>query len=183
MKKLLLTTMFLLVSIGAWAQSGWTDPSNEYQSQTVVYAIVDCGDYDLYGVDVAPEVAAFVDGELRSVVSNYRQLETQDGAVKIYTLRVGGTDADQGKEISFKLYDPTSGLVYQLAVKGGAFIAWTGDATSVYPSNYYTLTATPAVSARLFNEEGDEVETLSLRVGDRISLTGWFVKFYFSFTV
>lgn len=179
MKKFLLSSLLMLLWMSAFAQSGWTNPSGNYQLETVVYAAVDCGDYGLYGNDALPEVAAFVNGELRAVVSEYTQIEVPAGEGRIYTIRVGGEASDNGKTISFKLYDPKSGLIYPLS---GPTVTWTGDNTPANPSDYYTLTASPAVEAAIFtkDENGEEIESpnISMRVGDRVSLDGYYVRFY-----
>lgn len=179
MKKFLLSSLLMLLGMSAFAQSGWTNPSGNYQLETVVYAAVDCGDYGLYGNDALPEVAAFVNGELRAVVSEYTQIEVPAGEGRIYTIRVGGEVSDNGKVISFKLYDPSSGLIYPLT---GPTVTWTGDNTPANPSDYYTLTASPAVEAVIFtkDENGEEIESpnITMRVGDRVSLDGYYVRFY-----
>lgn len=179
MKKFLLSSLLMLLGMSAFAQSGWTNPSGNYQLETVVYAAVDCGDYGLYGNDALPEVAAFVNGELRAVVSEYTQIEVPAGEGRIYTIRVGGEASDNGKTINFKLYDPKSGLIYPLS---GPTVTWTGDNTPANPSDYYTLTASPAVEAAIFtkDESGEEIESpnISMRVGDRVSLDGYYVRFY-----
>lgn len=179
MKKFLLSSLLMLLGMSAFAQSGWTNPSGNYQFETVVYAAVDCGDYGLYGNDALPEVAAFVNGELRAVVSEYTQIEVPAGEGRIYTIRVGGEVSDNGKVISFKLYDPSSGLIYPLT---GPTVTWTGDNTPANPSDYYTLTASPAVEAVIFtkDENGEEIESpnITMRVGDRVSLDGYYVRFY-----
>lgn len=176
----------MLVGMTAWAQSGWTDPSSEYQSQTVVYVAIDCGEYDMYSYTdgyasyrYTPEVAAFVNGELRQVVTEYSMREDGTGP-KLYTLRVGGTAEDQDKEITFKIYDDRSGIIYPLTYEGEA-ITWTGDATSVYPSNYYTMSFTPATEVKLFTLEADmeiEINNLSIRVNETKSLDNYYAKVY-----
>ena len=179
MKKFLLSSLLMLFGMSAFAQSGWTNPSGNYQLETVVYAAVDCGDYGLYGNDALPEVAAFVNGELRAVVSEYTQIEVPAGEGRIYTIRVGGEASDNGKTISFKLYDPKSGLIYPLS---SPTVTWTGDNTPANPSDYYTLTASPAVETAIFtkDENGEEIESpkISMRVGDRVSLDDYYVRFY-----
>ena len=168
----------MLLGMSAFAQSGWTNPSGNYQLETVVYAAVDCGDYGLYGNDALPEVAAFVNGELRAVVSEYTQIEVPAGEGRIYTIRVGGEASDNGKTISFKLYDPKSGLIYPLS---GPTVTWTGDNTPANPSDYYTFTASPASTAVMYTVSEDmEVESpsISMRVGDRVSLDAYYVRFY-----
>ncbi len=95
MKKQLLTLMLMLVGMAAWAQSGWTDPSSEYQSQTVVYVAIDCGNYDLFndesgGRAYYPELAAFIGDELREVVvADPSEMVSPEDKTPIYTLRVG----------------------------------------------------------------------------------------------
>ncbi len=174
----------MLVGMAAWAQSGWTDPSSEYQSQTVVYVAIDCGNYDLFndesgGRAYYPELAAFIGDELREVVvADPSEMVSPEDKTPIYTLRVGGTvEKDQGKEITFKIYDDRSGIIYPLAYEGEA-ITWTGDATTDYPSNYYTMSFTPATSIKLFDEAGSEVTQLSIRVGEQKSLDGYYAKVY-----
>lgn len=102
----------MMAGMASWAQSesGWTDPGNAYQQQTVVYAILNFGD-GISG-DMAPEVAAFIDGEVRAVTSNYQMNDIGN----IYTMRIGGEDADIDKAVQFKIYDPMTGLIYPLEV-------------------------------------------------------------------
>jgi hypothetical protein len=99
MKKQFLSLLLVMAGMVSWAQSesGWTNPGNAYQQQTVVYAILDFGN-GISG-DIAPEVAAFIDGEVRAVTSNFQMNDIGN----IYTMRIGGKDADMGKEISFKV--------------------------------------------------------------------------------
>lgn len=186
MKKQLLTLMLMLVGMAAWAQSGWTDPSSEYQSQTVVYVAIDCGNYDLFydesgGRAYYPELAAFIGDELREVVvADPSEMVSPEDKTPIYTLRVGGTTADEGKEITFKIYDDRSGIIYPLTYEGEA-ISYMGDVTLNLPSSYYTMNFTPATSVKLFTLEYDkeiEVTQLSIRVGEQKSLDGYYAKVY-----
>lgn len=181
----------MLVGMTAWAQSeqsgsGWTDPSSEYQAQTVVYVAIDCGNYDLFynesgGRAYYPELAAFIGDELREVVvADPSENVSPEDKTPIYTLRVGGTTADEGKEITFKIYDDRSGIIYPLTYEGEA-ITWTGDATSVYPSNYYTMSFAPATEVKLFTLEADmeiEINNLSIRVNETKSLDNYYAKVY-----
>ena len=191
MKKQLLTLMLMLVGMTAWAQSeqsgsGWTDPSSEYQAQTVVYVAIDCGNYDLFynesgGRAYYPELAAFIGDELREVVvADPSEMVSPEDKTPIYTLRVGGTTADEGKEITFKIYDDRSGIIYPLTYEGEA-ISYMGDVTLNLPSSYYTMNFTPATSVKLFTLEYDkeiEVTQLSIRVGEQKSLDGYYAKVY-----
>ena len=141
MKKQLLTMLLLLVGMASLAQNGWSDPSGNYQEQTVVYVTVDCGDYDIYsGVTepqvAEPQVAAFIDGEIRALATSYQML----GNYKVFALRVGGESADKGKSIDFKLYDPVSGLIYPLEMANEA-----GDYTNVIYQGDYTYAENQSV--------------------------------------
>ncbi|MBR4847733.1 MAG: hypothetical protein IKV07_00045, partial [Bacteroidaceae bacterium] len=70
MKKLLLTLMLMATVTVTLAQSGWNDPDGAYQEQTVVYVTVDCGECDIYSGTTEPQVAAFIDGEIRSLATS-----------------------------------------------------------------------------------------------------------------
>ena len=192
MKKQLLTLMLMLVGMTAWAQSGsgWTDPSSEYQAQTVVYLAIDCDEYDMFyyspdgyvNYNYTPEIAAFIDGELRVAgnLSDYEVDINPENKAPIYALRVGGIAEDEGKEITFKIYDDRSGIIYPLTYEGEA-ITWTGDATAVYPSNYYTMSFAPATEVKLFTLEADmeiEINNLSIRVNETKSLDNYYAKVY-----
>ena len=190
MKKHLLTLMMLLMGSVAWAQSeqggsGWTDPSSpSFTSETVVWLAIDCGNYDMYYYTdgyvssyYEPQIAAFIDGELRDVATQY--VEYPEKKINLYGLRVAGSAADDGKEITFKIYDERSGIIYPLTYEGEA-ITWTGDATSDYPSNYYTMTFTPATSIKLFSKETEitENDPIVIRVNEIQSLAGYEAKLY-----
>lgn len=191
MKKQFLTLMLMLFGMTTWAQSeqsgsGWTDPSSEYQAQTVVYVAIDCGNYDLFydesgGRAYYPKLAAYIGDELREVViADPSELVSPQDKTPIYTLRVGGTAEDQDKEITFKIYDDRSGIIYPLTYEGEA-ITWTGDATADYPSNYYTMSFTPATEVKLFTLEADmeiEINNLSIRVNETKSLDNYYAKVY-----
>ena len=153
MKSQLFTLLLVMAGMVSWAQSesGWTDPGNAYHQKTVVYATLNCGNMT-YG-DINPEVAAFIDGEVRAVTSNYQMNDIGN----IYTLKVGGNDADMGKEISFKVYDPATGLIYPLEVcneegvpletgityQGDFSYAVFDETTNMYDITLHTLHATP----------------------------------------
>ena len=190
MKKQFLTLMLMLVGMTAWAQSeqsgsGWTDPSSEYQSQTVVYLSIDCGEYDMFyysdgyvNYNYTPEIAAFIDGELRVAgnLSDYEIGMNPENKTRIYALRVGGIAEDEGKEITFKIYDDRSGIIYPLTYEGET-ISYMGDVTVNSPSNYYTMTFTSATSIKLFEKE-TEVTQLSICVGEQKSLDSYYAKVY-----
>ena len=171
MKKLFLTLLLVMVGMTSLAQSGWSDPSGNYQEQTVVYVTVDCGDYDIYSGVTEPQVAAFIGDEIRALATSYQSL----GNYKVYTLRVGGTSDDNGSVIDFKLYDPVSGLVYPLEMTDeqyeAAEITYQGDYT--YQENQsiklFTGSATPANEMR-FTYYDVEHGSIFMNVGDVMTI-------------
>ena len=171
MKKLFLTLLLVMVGMTSLAQSGWSDPSGNYQEQTVVYVTVDCGDYDIYSGVTEPQVAAFIGDEIRALATSYQSL----GNYKVYTLRVGGTSDDNGSVIDFKFYDPVSGLVYPLEMTDeqyeAAEITYQGDYT--YQENQsiklFTGSATPANEMR-FTYYDVEHGSIFMNVGDVMTI-------------
>lgn len=171
MKKQLLTMLLLLVGMASLAQNGWSDPSGNYQEQTVVYVTVDCGEYDIYSGVTEPQVAAFIGDEIRALATSYQML----GNYKVYTLRVGGESADNGSVIDFKFYDPVSGLVYPLEMTDeqgeAAEITYQGDYT--YQENQsiklFTGSATPANTMR-FTYYDAERNSIFMNVGDVMTI-------------
>lgn len=171
MKKQLLTMLLLMVGMASLAQSGWSDPSGNYQEQTVVYVTVDCGDYDIYSGVTEPQVAAFIGGEIRALATSYQEL----GNYKVYALRVGGESNDNGSVIDFKFYDPVSGLVYPLEMTDeqyeAAEITYQGDYT--YQENQsiklFIGSATPANTMR-FTYYDVEHGSIFMNVGDVMTI-------------
>lgn len=189
MKKHLLTLVMLLMGSVAWAQSeqsgsGWTDPSNEYQTQTVVYVSISCGNYDLFYDESGdrayyPELAAYIDDELREVVvADPYEFVSPDDKTPIYALRVGGTAEDQSKKITFKIYDDRSGIIYPLT--SPVDVIWTGDNSAVNPNNHIKLSFTPAVETRLFmgDVELTERDPIVIRVNETKLLNNFVAKVY-----
>ena len=171
MKKQLLTMLLLMVGMTSLAQSGWSDPSGNYQEQTVVYVTVDCGDYDIYSGVTEPQVAAFIGDEIRALATSYQML----GNYKVYALRVGGESADNGSVIDFKFYDPVSGLIYPLDMTDeqgdAAEITYQGDFTYQEDQSVklFTGSATPANEMR-FAYYDMEHGSIFMNVGDVMTI-------------
>ena len=171
MRKQLLTMLLMMVGMTSLAQSGWSDPSGNYQEQTVVYVTVDCGDYNIYSGVTVPQVAAFIGDEIRALATSYQTL----GNYKVYTLRVGGTSDDNDSVIDFKFYDPVSGLIYPLEMTDeqgeAAEITYQGDYT--YEENQsiklFTGSATPANEMR-FTYYDVEHGSIFMNVGDVMTI-------------
>ena len=163
--------LLLLVGMASLAQNGWSDPSGNYQEQTVVYVTVDCGEYDIYSGVTEPQVAAFIGDEIRALATSYQML----GNYKVFALRVGGESADNGSVIDFKFYDPVSGLVYPLEMTDeqgeAAEITYQGDYT--YQENQsiklFTGSATPANTMR-FTYYDAERNSIFMNVGDVMTI-------------
>ena len=171
MRKQLLTMLLLMVGMTSLAQSGWSDPSGNYQEQTVVYVTVDCGDYDIYSGVTEPQVAAFIGDEIRALATSYQLL----GNYKVFTLRVGGESTDNGSAIDFRLFDPVSGLVYPLEMTDeqyeSAEITYQGDYT--YQENQsiklFIGSAIPANEMR-FTYYDAERNSIFMNVGDVMTI-------------
>ena len=171
MKKQLLTLLLMMVGITSFAQSGWSDPSGNYQEQTVVYVTVNCGDYDIYSGVTEPQVAAFIGNEIRALAASYQML----GNYKVYAMRVGGESADNGSAIDFKLFDPVSGLVYPLEMTdeqyAAAEITYQGDFTYQEDQSIklFIGSATPANTMR-FTYYDVERNSIFMNVGDVMTI-------------
>ena len=171
MKKQLLTMLLMMVGMTSLAQSGWSDPSGNYQEQTVVYVTVDCGDYDIYSGVTEPQVAAFIGDEIRALATSYQML----GNYKVYALRVGGESADNGSAVDFKLFDPVSGLVYPLDMTDeqyeAAEITYQGDYTYQEDQSIklFIGSATPANEMR-FTYYDVEHGSIFMNVGDVMTI-------------
>lgn len=171
MKKQLLTMLLMMVGMTSLAQSGWSDPSGNYQEQTVVYVTVNCGDYDIYSSVTVPQVAAFIGDEIRALGTSYQML----GNYKVYAMRVGGESADNGSVIDFKFYDPVSGLIYPLDMTDeqgeAAEITYQGDYTYQEDQSIklFTGSATPANEMR-FTYYDVEHGSIFMNVGDVMTI-------------
>lgn len=168
--------------------SGWTAPTGKYQQETVVYAIVKDGaegyneNFPAVYERTNSEIAAFIDGEVRALVKaeSCQKVETPAATYYLYTFRVGGDlDKDLDKEITFQIYDATQGLTYPLTCKtqdgASATLTWTGDATAVFPSNYYELSFTSIVEVGFIYN----VDMIQLNVGETKNISDFVeVQYY-----
>ena len=132
--------MLLLACASLHAQS-WAAPGEgAYNSETVVYATLTTN------LNASPRslvVAAFIDDDCRaSVTPSITPKQTY-----LYEIRVqGDRDDDNGKPITFKVYDPKSGNEYVLACAQAITF---NNATYGYPSGSVELTLTAATSYTL----------------------------------
>lgn len=181
MRKHLLTFLFLMCSMALWAQSGWSDPSSEYQEQTVVYVTVESDSHDIFSGVMEPEVAAFIGDEIRAWSTSYMMA----GNYKVYTLRVGGTGDDVDAQIDFKVYDPISGLVYPLEMYDESseqpVITYKGDFTYEKDQSIQIFRGlfTPANQMRVTYYDG-ESNAISVNVGEKMPVNdGALIEYIF----
>ena len=181
MRKHLLTFLFLMGSMALWAQSGWSNPSSEYQEQTVVYVSVESASHDIFSGVTEPQVAAFIGDEIRALSTSYMMA----GNYKVYALRVGGTGDDVDAQIDFKVYDPVSGLVYPLEMYDESgeqtVITYKGDFT--YEENQsiqiFRGLFIPANEMRVTYYDG-ESNVISVNVGEQMTVSdGALIEYLF----
>ncbi len=158
-KLILLTAMQLLTVLGIQARS-WEPPSDsQYANHAVVYVTFKDSSANPVG-SIGPNtmLGAFINGECRAVTSEKEYTPTgSDTPVYIFTLRIGVSSEDAGKEVHFAIkganeYD----LVETLTVSGG------DETVGGTPSKPFGLTFVPVTDLNLKNEvirirKGDEV--------------------------
>ena len=121
--KRILFTMLALLSITAVNAQNWIAPSpNDYTGSTPVYVQVKVNGVPSTGL----EVAAFINGECRADARD-ATVQTNDG--NLYLLRVWGNTEDKGQTITFKVFDPQSGIVFNCSKT----TEFTGETVSEVP--------------------------------------------------
>ena len=176
MKRLLLFALSLMAVTGmlrAQNSSHWSSPGGGYMDETFVYAelvlngetVYDQSTYNSY------EFAAFIGDELRgkgTVMSNPFILTTE---AYILRFRVEGSlDTDDGEFITFKAYNPSTGLEYDLTVNTEE-VMFTGE-TEAIPSSATQLGLTEPTSISLNNiyvNVGETVDPLQY-----VTVTPWY---------
>lgn len=141
MKRIFSFLTLLLACAGMHAQSWMAPDEGTYNSETVVYATLSTNlDEMLAG---RRPVAAFIGDECRASV--YPE-STPTGAW-LYAITVkGDRDADNGKTITFKVYDPATESEYPLTC---AQTVTFNNETYGYPSGSVVLSLTAATSYTL----------------------------------
>ena len=115
--------MLALLSITAVNAQNWTAPSsNDYTGSTPVYVQVNVNGSPTTNL----EVAAFVNGQCRAETRE-ATVQTNDGY--LYLLRVWGNTEDVGRTITFKVFDPQCGIVYNCS----RTTEFTGETVSEVP--------------------------------------------------
>ena len=169
-KTMMMLLMLLMAAVGAKAQTHWTlthDDSEGASTETPVY-----GKLDLGGATVLPEnyeIAAFIGEEVRAVVTCKRENGTGN-PLNLFELIVKGNydqaaEADNGKAITFKLFNVMTGLEYDLTV----------SSTVTFDGNWHGISSMPLTFSVV------EVQTLSLadfemNVGQTVDLMTMLVK-------
>lgn len=152
MKKLLFTLAMLFSFAGANFAQSWSAPEEgAYNHETVVYANI------VSNVDASNFVlGAFIEGVCRASASAEYSEPTGGGDI-VWTLRVqGDKTGDLGKNISFKVYDPSTNLEYTLTTT----LLFNGESHGLpsSPINFsfkvpetYTLNFTEAELGKTYN--------------------------------
>lgn len=169
-KTMMMLLVLLMAAVGAKAQTHWTlthDDSEGHSTETPVY-----GKLDLGGATVLPEnyeIAAFIGDEVRAVVTCKRENGTGN-PLNLFELIVKGNydqaaEADNGKAITFKLFNVMTGLEYDLTV----------SSTVTFDGNWHGISSMPLTFSVV------EVQTLSLadfemNVGQTVDLMTMLVK-------
>lgn len=110
MKKSLFLFTFLLATLMVNAQGVFTAPEEgKYPDGYVINTLLKVNGYPYESVK-GVEIAAFVDGECRDVVSSAQNTERFNETNYIYSLRVMGDETDNGKSVTFKVV--LDGIVY-----------------------------------------------------------------------
>ena len=140
--------MLLCAAIVVQAQS-WTAPDNNaYEDETVVYARLTTN----LGTAADFVIGAFIDDVCRASAGP----STANGQT-YFTLRIKGSSADNGKDISFKAFYTTTGLEYDLTPT----LAYTGESYK-YPSEAVELTLNAATAITIGDIEVNVGETVNL---------------------
>lgn len=154
MRKLLSLLALLCITMLVQAQS-WTAPATntfgsgqDPASETVVYASLTTN----VGVAANFTIGAFVDGTCRASAT----AQSYQGNT-FFTLRVFGSAADQNKSITFKAYDGTSGLEYDLTTT----VMYDGE-SHAQPSQPLVLTLNGAAEI--------DIEDIEVGVGETVNI-------------
>jgi hypothetical protein len=146
------------MAIGMHAQDWWFN-ENAYSTHCVVYAhLVDASGNDV--TERGYTLGAFIDGVCRG--QQYTELSSASAGTYswYFPIRIGGTSADNGKNITFKLWS-FDGTEY--AVSGTPVITYQNEATLYQPSDCYGLLFKAATELSLPSE-------ITVDVGETIDL-------------
>ena len=160
----MMTLLMLLVSaVGAKAQH-WTEShSGEgHATETVVYANLDLGSPSMTPIYGNYQVAAFVDGEVRAIATANRDASSGE-FLNFFSLVVKGNydqagTEDDGKTITFKLYNMSSGVEYDLT---SAAITFDGQMHGTL-NNPFALSTVEIEMLMLSDIEINKGETIDL---------------------
>lgn len=157
-KRLFMSIISLCMAVGMHAQD-WGYNANAYSTHCVVYAHL----VDASGADVTERgytLGAFIDGVCRG--QQYTELSPVSTVASswYFPIRIGGTSADNGKNITFKLWS-LEGVEY--AVSGTPVLTYQNEATLYQPSNCYGLLFKAATGLSLPSE-------ITVDVGETIDL-------------
>lgn len=173
MKKVLAFLLCTMISMGAMAQqlSNWSIGSKYMNSSGSGYDTWIIGTFTSNETDYFPdyfnnyEVAAFVANEEYPRATGFVTVSPQSGVYQV-TLQVKGNidpgDDDEGKPITFLVYNGNTGCVYNLA--SSLDITWQAEAPTFRPA--FTLTAVTSVT----------LQPITMNVGESVDLTDYITK-------
>ena len=172
MKKLYSLFALLLACVSVQAQN-WTVPTESYNNYMVVYAQLQTN----LPTDIDVRIGAFIDDQCRAIIDPQRK-DTDGSKVyaegttnAVYVIVVPGNAnvsatntsivSDQGKAITFKAWDPTTGYEYSLTTPA---ITFAGDGTYGDPPSNPTLVLT------LNTATGFEINNFQIEAGQNCNL-------------
>ena len=147
MKRIAFFLLTMLTTIGAWADGvHFTYTAGKYEKETVIYATFqESGGADYYFGPENYYLAAFINGECRyegylQDITDPTGAPSPDGK-KFFELRVGGTEAEIGQPITFRVYREDNGFEYVMPASQSA--TFQGDYCDTEPSTPLRLTWEP----------------------------------------
>lgn len=173
MKKLFMLTLALLLPyIGARAQANhWSFDANAWQDETIIWTqLVDNSgnpisnprDYDVAAFITETSGANAGQEQIRGI----GQFKGTDMG-EFFLFRVKGEMTDYGKSITFKAYNRTTGVEFDLTMKEEPLPTWTGETLDPgIPSNSRKLYVTEPASVSL-------PQTITINKGESIDLTDY----------
>lgn len=152
MKKIL--TQLVLLSLCAIVQaqswSGTVPTEYDYNDQTMVWASLTVEN----GSGSGYVIGAFIDDVCRGE-SELMTSPTDGSPIYVITVRGNNDESDLGKAITFKVYDPGTGLEYPITLNTTAPITFEHEKTYGYPSGSIGMSVTVPTSYKLIFSEAE----------------------------
>lgn len=170
MKKLFLTLLALLgIVLGAHGQpQGWNYVGDRFSpTEHIVYVgLVDSEGQAVSLHDGADWIGAFIDGECRGAASAVSS-QQQSGSIYYFPLRIKGTEADNGKTLSFRYYQQSGNNALEFDLAAAQALTYANEQTTGTLSALFTL---PFTQPLYFTFP----KSLEVRVGETLNLMDQF---------